>query len=151
MSDEEAHRELLELTTDIVSAFVSNNAITSADLPAVIDSVFERLSGLGVKKPEEPREKAPAVPIKKSVTDAKIFCLECGRGMKMLKRHLKTEHDLDPTAYRAKWGLLVDYPMAAPAYSRTRQALAKQIGLGRKPAQHKKAPRRKPKAVKPEE
>ena len=127
------HTELLTLTSEIVAAHVSNNAVSSTDLPSLIETVFSTLSGLG-GKPEAPEvELKPAVPIKKSVTDDHIVCLEDGKKLKMLKRHLKTAYDMTPEEYRAKWGLPPDYPMVAPAYARKRQELAKKIGLGRKP------------------
>lgn len=125
--------EILALTSEIVSSHVSNNPVPTTDLPAVIQSVFEKLSELSVDQPEPKVELVPAVPIKKSVTDEYIVCLEDGKKLKMLKRHLKTAYDMTPEDYRAKWGLSADYPMVAPAYARKRQELAKEIGLGRKP------------------
>ena len=104
----------------------------TADLPDAITAVYAKLSELGGPQEEE-KELVPAVPIKKSVTDDYLICLEDGRKLKMLKRHLSTAFNLTPEEYRAKWGLPHDYPMVAPAYARTRQALAKKIGLGRKP------------------
>lgn len=127
------HTELLTLTSEIVSAHVSNNAVASTDLPSVIETVFSTLSGLGGAPAEPEVEQKPAVPIKKSVTDDYIVCLEDGKKMKMLKRHLKTAYDMTPEQYRAKWNLGPDYPMVAPSYARKRQELAKKIGLGRKP------------------
>ncbi len=128
-----AKSELLSLTADIVSAHVSNNPVPPADLTSVIESVFAKLTDLAEDKPEPQEELVPAVPIKKSVQDDYIVCLEDGKKLKMLKRHLKTAYDMTPEEYRAKWGLSSDYPMVAPAYARKRQELAKQIGLGRKP------------------
>ena len=125
--------KLLELTGQIVSAHVSNNHVPTAELAAAIETVFARLSTLEVE-PEEIVELVPAVPIKKSVTDDHIICLEDGKKLKMLKRHLMTAYGMTPDDYRKKWGLLHDYPMVAPAYARKRQELAKKIGLGRKPA-----------------
>ena len=125
--------ELLALTAEIVSSHVSNNPVSPADLTGVIDSVYAKLNELAVDKPEPKEELVPAVPIKKSVTDDHIVCLEDGKKLKMLKRHLKTAYDMTPEEYRQKWGLSPDYPMVAPAYARKRQELAKQIGLGRKP------------------
>jgi predicted transcriptional regulator len=127
------HSELLALTSDIVAAHVSNNAVPSSDLPSLIETVFGTLSGLGAEKAEPEVELKPAVPIKKSVTDDYLICLEDGKKLKMLKRHLKTAYDMTPEDYRAKWGLPHDYPMVAPNYAKKRQALAKKIGLGRKP------------------
>ncbi|MEM1314953.1 MAG: MucR family transcriptional regulator [Pseudomonadota bacterium] len=125
--------ELLALTSDIVSSHVSNNPVSPADLTGVIESVFAKLSELAEDKPEPVVELTPAVPVKKSITDEYIVCLEDGKKLKMLKRHLKTAYDMTPEEYRQKWGLSPDYPMVAPAYARKRQELAKQIGLGRKP------------------
>lgn len=127
------HSELLTLTSDIVAAHVSNNSVASSDLPSLIESVFGTLSGLGAEAAEPEVELKPAVPIKKSITDDYIVCLEDGKKLKMLKRHLKTAYDLTPDEYRAKWGLPHDYPMVAPNYALKRQQLAKKIGLGRKP------------------
>lgn len=125
--------ELLELTSDIVSAHVSNNPVPLGELPGLIETVFGTLSGL-TKPQEEPKvELKPAVPIKKSITEDFIICLEDGKKLKMLKRHLKTAYDMTPEDYRAKWGLAHDYPMVAPSYAKKRQQLAKKIGLGRKP------------------
>jgi predicted transcriptional regulator len=132
--------ELLALTVEIVAAHVGNNAVASADVAALIQSVFDTLSGLAADEPAVSVELTPAVPIRRSVTDDHIVCLECGKKLKMLKRHLLTDHGLTPQAYRAKWGLKADYPMVAPNYSAERQRLAKQIGLGRKPALPPPAP-----------
>ena len=100
--------------------------------PALIQSVFDTLSGLGAEE-AAPAALTPAVPIRRSVTDDHIICLEDGKKLKMLKRHLMTVYGMTPQEYRAKWGLPHDYPMVAPSYARTRQELAKAIGLGRKP------------------
>ena len=115
-----------------------------ADVGALIQSVFDTLRGLATDEPAVSVELTPAVPIRRSVTDDHIVCLEDGKKLKMLKRHLMTDHGLTPEAYRAKWGLRLDYPMVAPNYSAQRQALAKQIGLGRKPAPPPPAPEPKP-------
>jgi len=134
MTDSNAdHNELLSLTSDIVAAHVSNNAVANSDLPGLIETVFKTLNGLSEGKAEPEVELKPAVPIKKSIHDDYIICLEDGKKLKMLKRHLKTAYNMTPEEYRAKWGLPHDYPMVAPSYSRTRQDLAKKIGLGRKP------------------
>jgi predicted transcriptional regulator len=125
--------EILALTAEIVAAHVGRNAVARAQLPELIQSVFEALQGLATDAPAASAELAPAVPIKRSVTDDHIFCLEDGKKLKMLKRHLMTDHGLTPEAYRAKWGLKPDYPMVAPSYAAKRQELAKKIGLGRKP------------------
>jgi predicted transcriptional regulator len=126
--------ELLALTAEIVAAHVGNNAMAGAELGGLIQSVFDTLHALATGETALPVDLTPAVPIRRSVTDDAIACLECGRRLKMLKRHLMTEHGLTLEAYRAKWGLRPDYPMVAPTYSAQRQMLAKQIGLGRKPA-----------------
>ena len=125
--------DLLALTSDIVSAHVSNNPVPLGELPGLIETVFGTLSALGRPAPEPQVELKPAVPIKKSITDDYIVCLEDGKQLKMLKRHLKTAYDMSPEDYRAKWGLPHDYPMVAPNYAKKRQQLAKKIGLGRKP------------------
>ena len=125
--------EILALTSEIVSSHVSNNPVSPTDLTNVIQSVYDKLSELAESKAEQKEELVPAVPIKKSVTDDHIICLEDGKKLKMLKRHLKTAYDMTPEDYRARWGLPADYPMVAPSYARKRQELAKQIGLGRKP------------------
>ncbi len=133
MTEEQLDRsELLALTSEIVSSHVSNNAVNQADLTTMIESVFNALEGLAAPKEEPEENLKPAVSVKKSVTDDFIICLEDGKKLKMLKRHLKTAYDMTPEEYRAKWGLPPEYPMVAPAYARKRQELAKKIGLGRK-------------------
>jgi predicted transcriptional regulator len=126
--------ELLALTAEVVAAHVGNSAVAGTEVGALIQSVFDTLRGLATDEQAVPVELTPAVPIKRSVTDDAIVCLDCGKKLKMLKRHLTTDHGLTPEQYRARWGLRPDYPMVAPTYSAQRQALAKQIGLGRKPA-----------------
>ncbi|MEL6792684.1 MAG: MucR family transcriptional regulator [Pseudomonadota bacterium] len=134
MSEDQLDRsEILALTSEIVSSHVSNNAVNQSDLTKMIESVFTTLESLAAPKEEPVEELKPAVPIKKSITDEYIVCLEDGKKLKMLKRHLATSYDMTPEDYRAKWGLPSDYPMVAPAYARKRQELAKKIGLGRKP------------------
>ena len=134
MPENSAERtELLELTSDIVAAYAGNNALPSAELPGLIETVFRTLSGVAAPAAAATVEQNPAVPVKKSVTDQSIICLECGQGQKMLKRHLSTAHGETPDEYRAKWGLSHDYPMVAPNYAAKRRELAKKIGLGRKP------------------
>ena len=131
--------ELIALTSDVVAAYVSKNSVSTNDLPDLIGSVYGKLSTLAA--PEEPEVKQePAVPIKRSVKNDAILCLECGKAQKMLKRHLASAHGLAPEEYRAKWRLPHDYPMTAPDYAEKRRSLAKQIGLGRKPEAAKKAP-----------
>ena len=123
--------ELLGLTEKIVSAHVSNNAISSADLPDLIKTVHVALANIITAGESAPTPK-PVVPIKRSVTANYIVCLEDGRKMKMLKGHLKRHHNMTPDEYRVRWGLPGDYPIVAPAYAKQRSELAKKIGLGRK-------------------
>lgn len=124
---------LINLTTDIVSAYVSNNPVPVADLPSVIGQVHSALKSLESGAAEkEPEQLKPAVPIKKSVTPDYIICLDDGKKFKSLKRHLSTQYGLSPDEYRAKWQLPADYPMVAPNYAAARSALAKTMGLGRK-------------------
>ncbi len=137
------HDELLSLTADIVAAYVGSNSVFIADLSSVISSVYEELSVLGEPEPEPEVNLTPAVPIKKSITDDFIICLDCGKQQKMLKRHLMVAHGLTPDQYRAKWGLGHDYPVVAPNYSATRKKLAKKIGLGRKQTKPKTRRRKK--------
>jgi len=123
--------ELIEMTADIVSAYVGANTVSANDLPSLIQSVHKALSGVstGVETVEvAPKE--PAVSIKKSITPDFLICLEDGRKFKSLKRHLRTKYNLSPEDYRAKWGLAKDYPMVAPSYAAARSNLAKQMGLG---------------------
>ena len=125
----------IETTAGIVAAYVSRNSIPTADLPNLIRSVHDSLSGLG-KTPaaEAPVGLKPAVPIKKSITDDYLISLESGKKFKSLKRHLATEHGMTPDEYRTKWGLPKDYPMVAPNYAKARSELARGMGLGRKAA-----------------
>ncbi len=128
------HGTLLELTSDIVAAHVSNNPVPIGELPGLIETVYSKLSVLSLPEDEPPVELKPAVNPKKSITEDYIICLEDGKRLKMLKRHLKTAYDMTPDDYRKKWGLAHDYPMVAPSYAKRRQQLAKKIGLGRKKA-----------------
>ncbi len=121
---------LMELTADIVSAHVSNNRVEVADVPRVIQSVYDALANAGQSAVADARPD-PAVSIRSSVKADAIVCLECGARMKMLKRHLSNEHGLSPDDYRKRWDLPAEYPMIAPAYSETRRSIAKSIGLGR--------------------
>ncbi|MER9651636.1 MucR family transcriptional regulator [Mesorhizobium sp. M0199] len=132
---------LIELTADVVSAYVSNNPIPVGDLPALIGQVHAALKGTaeGVSA-KEPVALTPAVPIRKSVTPDYIISLEDGKKFKSLKRHLSTHYGLTPDGYRAKWGLSADYPMVAPNYAAARSSLAKTMGLGRKPKAPEPAP-----------
>jgi len=123
---------LITLTADIVSAHVSNNSVAVNDLPVLIQNVHNALSALG-SRPEEPQAKPePAVSIRSSVKPDYIVCLEDGKKLKMLKRHLMTHYQMTPDEYRQKWGLNADYPMVAPNYAEQRRSLAKKIGLGTK-------------------
>lgn len=125
--------DLVELSTEIVCAYVSHNALSPTDLPKLIAEVHSALKGLDHSAVAEPvEERKPAVPVKKSVSSDFIICLEDGKKFKSLKRHLRTHYDLSPEDYREKWGLPSDYPMVAPNYSATRSRLAKVNGLGRK-------------------
>jgi len=130
--------ELLEMTADIVSAYVGNNSVSADALPNLIASIHAALSGVSAAPVEaEPEPKEPAVPIRKSIAPDFLICLEDGRKFKSLKRHLRTKYDMSPEEYRAKWGLPKDYPMVAPNYAKARSELAKSMGLGqggRKPA-----------------
>lgn len=125
--------DLVELSADIVSAYVSHNSVSPIDLPKLIAEVHTALKALASNEaPVVVEELRPAVPVKKSVTPDYIICLEDGKKFKSLKRHLRTHYNLSPEEYREKWGLPVDYPMVAPNYSATRSKLAKENGLGRK-------------------
>ncbi len=144
MSDQE---NLLSLTTDIVTAHVSTNHVSASDLPALIRSVHEALAGLGSPVEEPVVKKEPAVSIRSSVKPDFIVCLEDGKKLKMLKRHLMTHYQMTPADYRAKWSLPADYPMVSPNYAAQRKELALKIGLGRKAASAAK-PARKARAKK---
>ena len=128
MSDTNDQGVSLKQATEIVSAYVSNNSVPTNQLSELITSVHQALKNVGEKPPETLK---PAVPIKRSVTPAYIVCLEDGKKLKMLKRHLRTSYNLSPEEYRKKWGLLDDYPMVAPKYAAKRSELAKKIGLGK--------------------
>jgi len=134
MSDAPPNGDLLGLTAEIVSAHVSNNPVSLADLPGLIQDVYRTLSTVGAPPQKaEPERPQPAVPIKKSITPEYLICLEDGKKLKMLKRHLKTSFNMTPDQYRERWGLPSDYPMVAPNYTEHRSSLAKKIGLGTKP------------------
>jgi len=124
---------LITLTADIIAAHVSNNSVSLEDLPALITNVYGALSGLGQDAPVAEVMPEPAVSIRASVKPDHIVCLEDGKKLKMLKRHLSTHYNLTPEQYRARWNLPADYPMVAPNYAEKRRELAKKIGLGRKP------------------
>ena len=123
---------LVTLTADIVAAHVSNNSVAISDIPLVIRSVHEALAGLASGAEPEPEPQQPAVSVRSSVKPDYIVCLEDGKKLKMLRRHLMTHYGMTPEDYRAKWNLPRDYPMVAPNYAEKRRALAKQIGLGTK-------------------
>jgi predicted transcriptional regulator len=130
MNDTEQSNELLALTTEIVAAHVSNNTVTLGDLPQLINQVYRSLANIGVAPAAPMARPQPAISVKKSVQPDYIVCLEDGKKLKMLKRHLKTAYNMSPEAYRERWGLSPDYPMVAPNYARQRSHLAKEIGLG---------------------
>jgi predicted transcriptional regulator len=134
MASDTTDTDFLALTAQIVSAHVGHNSTTTDALPALIKSVHAALTGVG-SAPTEAAPLEPAVPIKKSVFPDYIVCLEDGKKLKMLKRHLQTSYGMTPDQYRAKWGLPASYPLVAPNYAEHRSALAKSIGLGRKPAE----------------
>ena len=132
---------VLSLAAQIVAAHVANNRVDPADLPKLINDVHRALANAG-QSTAAPPSAEPAVDIKRSVRNDHIVCLECGKHFSMLKRHLSTDHQLTPHEYRQKWGLPPTYPVVAPDYAKTRSALAKKIGLGRKAASRKKAGRK---------
>ena len=135
---------LITLTSDIVAAHVANNNVAVDEVPSLIANVYGALSGLGKTAPAVEAKPEPAVSIRSSVKPDYVVCLECGKKMKMLKRHLATDHGMTTEDYRTRWGLNADYPMVAPNYAKTRRELAKKIGLGRKPGQKRG---RKPRAA----
>jgi predicted transcriptional regulator len=140
----EPENTLITLTADIVSAHVSNNNVSVDDLPRLIQSVHAALGGLGTEPAQAEVPLIPAVSIRASVKPDYIVCLEDGKKLKMLKRHLMTHYQMTPADYRAKWKLPSDYPMVAPSYAEKRRTLAKSIGLGRKPKAPAPAPAAKP-------
>jgi predicted transcriptional regulator len=132
MADHSNKAGYIQLTADIVSAYVSNNTVSGAEIPALISQVYLALvrvsTGAAVAGPAEPLK--PAVPIKRSITPAYLVCLEDGKKFKSLKRHLSTQYQMTPDQYRAKWNLPANYPMVAPKYAAVRSQLARQMGLG---------------------
>ena len=128
----EMNETLITLTSDIVAAHVSNNSVSVEDLPSLITNVYGALSGLGQSTPVVEEKLEPAVSVRSSVKPDYIVCLEDGKKLKMLKRHLMTHYQMTPDEYRAKWKLPADYPMVAPNYAEQRRSLAKKIGLGTK-------------------
>ena len=132
-----AEEDLLRMTADVVAAYVSNNTLATGQLADVIHAVYNSLRGLEGQVTELPAEPLkPAVPIRKSITPDFLVCLEDGKKLKMLKRHLRSTYNLTPDEYRAKWGLAPDYPMVAPKYAQQRSEFAKKIGLGRGTGRH---------------
>jgi len=129
---QEMNETLITLTADIVSAHVANNSVAVNDLPQLIQNVHSALSGLGGEVVEPEVKQEPAVSIRSSIKPDYIVCLEDGKKLKMLKRHLMTHYKMSPDDYRQKWGLNSDYPMVAPNYAEQRRSLAKKIGLGTK-------------------
>ncbi|HAA91294.1 MAG TPA: MucR family transcriptional regulator [Rhodospirillaceae bacterium] len=122
--------DLLGYTSEIVAAHVSNNTVASSDLPGLIEQIYKTLAAIGGIDGGASDRPTPAVPLKKSITPDYIVCLEDGKKLKMLKRHLKTAYNMTPEEYRERWGLSPDYPMVAPNYAKQRSRLAKEIGLG---------------------
>ena len=130
MPDKINHKELLTLTSDIVSSYVSNNTIAVQDIPGLVQETFKSLATVHTAMDHAPGRPAPAVPIKDSITPDYLICLEDGKKLKMLKRHLNAAYGMSPDEYRSRWGLPSDYPMVAPDYAKKRSQLAKDIGLG---------------------
>ncbi|HEX5644117.1 MAG TPA: MucR family transcriptional regulator [Erythrobacter sp.] len=135
MTETDMKETLITLTSDIVAAHVSNNNVGVEDVPSLITNVFAALASLGDSAPAPEPRPEPAVSVRASVKKDHVVCLECGKKMKMLKRHLATEHGMTPEQYKARWDLGPDYPLVAPDYADTRRKLAKQIGLGKMPGQ----------------
>ena len=131
-----SNTDLLQMTTEVVAAYVGHNRVEPDRVSQVVQSVYHSLVGLDGRGDGGTKAKQkPAVPIKRSITDDYVICLEDGKKLKMLKRHLRTSYSLSPEAYRAKWGLASDYPMVAPNYAKVRSAFAKKIGLGKRRSQ----------------
>ena len=131
-TQDNSNETLITLTADIVSAHVSNNSVAVNDLPTLIQNVHSALSALGTRAEEPEVKQEPAVSVRSSIKPDYIVCLEDGKKLKMLKRHLMTHYKMTPDEYRQKWGLSADYPMVAPNYAEQRRSLAKKIGLGTK-------------------
>lgn len=136
------HEALITHTTDVVVSYVANNTLGADEVSSLIQSVYGTLAGLSSQTPVAEARPEPAVSIRSSVKREHVVCLEDGKKMKMLKRHLMTDHGLTPDEYRARWGLASDYPMVAPDYADKRRELAKKIGLGRKPGQRRGRPKK---------
>lgn len=130
MAERTEHADLLSLTTEIVAAHLSHNNMSADEIPALIQRVYKTLATVNGETANFSERPQPAVPLKKSVTPDYIICLEDGKKLKMLKRHLKTAYNMSPEEYRERWGLPADYPMVAPNYAQQRSDLAKEIGLG---------------------
>jgi predicted transcriptional regulator len=140
-TENDMQETLITLTSDIVAAHVSNNSVAVNDLPVLISNVFQALAGLSPNKPAPEPAPEPAVSIRSSIKNDHIVCLEDGKKLKMLKRHLMTRYNMTPDQYRQRWNLPAEYPMVAPAYAEKRRELAKKIGLGRKPAPKRGRPK----------
>ena len=134
-------RDVLRMAVDIVAAYVANNPVPASQVPEVINTVYSSLTSIDGGSQAAPEPAKPAVSVRRSVTPDYIVCLEDGKKLKMLKRHLRAAYDMSPDEYRTKWGLAADYPMVAPNYAAQRSAFAKKIGLGRKKGQ--KQPRKR--------
>ena len=132
ISENTQHTDVLQMTTQVVAAYVGHNSVGEGQIPDVIKSVYASLAGLNGNSELSKAKQKPAVPVKKSITADYLICLEDGKKLKMLKRHLRTAYGLSPEDYRAKWGLGSDYPMVAPNYAKQRSAFAKKIGLGKR-------------------
>jgi len=133
MPDTPLNADILSLTAEIASAHVSHNSVPANGVPSLIQEVYRTLTSIERGPAPVPERPEPAVPVKKSITPDYIICLEDGKKLKMLKRHLKTSFNLTPDQYRERWGLGADYPMVAPRYAKHRSSLAKKIGLGTAP------------------
>ena len=143
MTDTHNHETVLSCATEIVSAYLSNNTVSKDDVPALIQQVYRTLANVNAPGVSASSDRPqPAVPIKKSVHPDYIICLEDGKKLKMLKRHLKTSYNMSPEDYRERWGLPADYPMVAPNYAKQRSRLAKDIGLGKQGRRRTVAARR---------
>ena len=141
-TEDETPEDVLRLAVDVIAAYVSNNRVSSGQVRDVIETVFGSMNSLGMATAEARGDaQKPVVPVRRSVTPDYIVCLEDGKKLKMLKRHLRTAFGMTPAEYRTKWNLPADYPMVAPNYAKQRSELAKKIGLGRKPG--KKVKRRR--------
>lgn len=130
MQEDDNTQHLLQYTTDIVSSHVANNTVALSDLPSLIRNVYDTLTSIQNQKQEVEEKLVPAVSVKRSIQPEYLICLEDGKKLKMLKRHLKTAYNMTPDDYRARWNLPNDYPMVAPNYAKQRSQLAKNIGLG---------------------